>query len=76
MSTLVDDNKTAELDAVENVEIASNQQEHHASGTVKLYQDGAVILVPTPSPDPKGDILIKVYSFLGQSSADFARISY
>jgi len=42
------------VDAVENVVDKPHHESHDASGTVNLYQDGTVVLVPTPSPDPKG----------------------
>ena len=43
-----------DVDAVENVIDKPHHESHDASGTVNLYQDGTVVLVPTPSPDPKG----------------------
>lgn len=43
-----------DVDAVENVVDKPHHESHDASGTVNLYQDGTVVLVPTPSPDPKG----------------------
>ncbi|KAI8668602.1 hypothetical protein NCS57_00671900 [Fusarium keratoplasticum] len=40
-----------EITAVEDIK--HDKSSHHASGTVNLYHDGAVVLIPTPSPDPK-----------------------
>ncbi|UPL01266.1 hypothetical protein LCI18_012200 [Fusarium solani-melongenae] len=40
-----------EIAAVEDIK--HDKSSHHASGTVNLYHDGAVVLIPTPSPDPK-----------------------
>ncbi|KAJ3540247.1 hypothetical protein NM208_g5148 [Fusarium decemcellulare] len=37
-----------EIDAIEDVKI--DQPTNNASGTVNLYHDGAVVLVPTPNP--------------------------
>ncbi|KIL90281.1 hypothetical protein FAVG1_06011 [Fusarium avenaceum] len=43
----------AGADAIEDVVKNPHHESHDASGTVNLYQDGTVVLVPTPSPDPK-----------------------
>lgn len=43
-----------DVDAVEDIIKTPHHEAHDASGTVNLYQDGTVVLVPTPSPDPKG----------------------
>ncbi|KAH6952929.1 major facilitator superfamily domain-containing protein [Fusarium avenaceum] len=43
----------AGADAIEDVIKNPHHESHDASGTVNLYQDGTVVLVPTPSPDPK-----------------------
>lgn len=34
--------------------------EPQAHGTVQLLQGGSVVLIPTPSPDPKGEIPVLV----------------
>lgn len=47
-------NMKPDVDAVENVVKDPHHESHDASGTVNLYQDGTVVLIPTPSPDPKG----------------------
>jgi hypothetical protein len=46
----------ASIAAIEDIglKIPSKLHEHSASGTVQLFQDDAVVLIPTPSPDPKG----------------------
>lgn len=43
-------------DATHHEELALSKEatKHQASGTVRLIEDGEVILIPTPSPDPKG----------------------
>lgn len=47
------------VDAV-HVETADRRDgpkaEPQAHGTVQLLQGGSVVLIPTPSPDPKGNI--------------------
>jgi hypothetical protein len=47
----------AGVDAIEDVVKNPHHESYDASGTVNLYQDGTVVLVPTPSPDPKGTFL-------------------
>ena len=31
--------------------------QHNPTGTVKLVEDGEVVLIPTPSPDPRGMVI-------------------
>ncbi|KAM0544238.1 hypothetical protein ACHAPJ_011927 [Fusarium lateritium] len=50
-----------DVDAVENVVKNSHHESHNASGTVNLYQDGTVVLVPTPSPDPKDPLNLPIW---------------
>jgi hypothetical protein len=36
-------------------EVTASKAEHHnPTGTVTLLEDGEIILIPTPSPDPRG----------------------
>jgi hypothetical protein len=38
-----------------HLEFAMSKPEHHNPiGTVTLLEEGEVILIPTPSPDPRG----------------------
>lgn len=39
---------------VEDIEMNKADAHHQARGTVQLLDDNTVILIPTPSPDPKG----------------------
>ncbi|KAH7176915.1 major facilitator superfamily domain-containing protein [Dactylonectria macrodidyma] len=48
-----------ELDAIED--IGNNGSHNHGSGTVNLYQDGSVVLIPTPSPDPKDPLNLPLW---------------
>ncbi|KAJ4267077.1 hypothetical protein NW762_003175 [Fusarium torreyae] len=50
-----------DVDAVENVVKNPHHESHNASGTVNLYQDGTVVLVPTPSPDPKDPLNLPIW---------------
>lgn len=63
-----------DVDAVENITKDPHLEIHDASGTVNLYQDGTVVLVPTPSPDPKGmfaiSIELRCYCFSNLSPLD------
>ncbi|KAM0347673.1 hypothetical protein ACHAPU_004687 [Fusarium lateritium] len=54
-----------EVDAVETVVKNPHHESHDASGTVNLYQDGTVVLVPTPSPDPKDPLNLPVWRKYG-----------
>lgn len=38
----------------EELVLAKEAARHQATGTVRLIEDGEVILIPTPSPDPRG----------------------
>lgn len=38
----------------EELALAKEVARHQATGTVRLIDDGEVILIPTPSPDPRG----------------------
>ncbi|CAJ0550875.1 Ff.00g108050.m01.CDS01 [Fusarium sp. VM40] len=51
----------AGIDAIEDVIKNPHHESHDASGTVNLYQDGTVVLVPTPSPDPKDPLNLPVW---------------
>ena len=31
------------------------------TGTVKLVEDGEIVLIPTPSPDPRGKVHIQLF---------------
>lgn len=42
---------------VEDIEMNKSDAPHQARGTVQLLDDNTVILIPTPSPDPKGIVL-------------------
>lgn len=47
------------VSAIEDVDIGKQQgmsDTHEARGTVKLLDKGVTILIPTPSPDPKGEL--------------------
>lgn len=52
-------NARSSIDAI-HIETADHRDEpragRQAHGTVQLLQDGSVVLIPTPSPDPKGNI--------------------
>ncbi|KAF9773969.1 hypothetical protein IL306_008106 [Fusarium sp. DS 682] len=50
-----------DVDAVEDVIKTPHHESHDASGTVNLYQDGTVVLVPAPSPDPKDPLNLPVW---------------
>ncbi|KAF5645851.1 HOL1 [Fusarium tjaetaba] len=50
-----------DVDAVEDIIKTPHHEAHDASGTVNLYQDGTVVLVPTPSPDPKDPLNLPVW---------------
>ncbi|KAK6716658.1 hypothetical protein SNK04_007610 [Fusarium graminearum] len=54
-------NMKPDVDAVENVVKDPHHESHDASGTVNLYQDGTVVLIPTPSPDPKDPLNLPVW---------------
>ncbi|KAF4985633.1 hypothetical protein FGRMN_11143 [Fusarium graminum] len=54
-----------DIDSVENVVTNPHHESHDASGTVNLYQDGTVVLVPTPSPDPKDPLNLPVWRKYG-----------
>ncbi|KAM0211163.1 hypothetical protein ACHAQI_005461 [Fusarium lateritium] len=49
------------VDAIEDAIKTPHHESHDASGTVNLYQDGTVVLVPTPSPDPKDPLNLPVW---------------
>ncbi|KAM0239472.1 hypothetical protein ACHAP5_008328 [Fusarium lateritium] len=49
------------VDAIEDAIMTPHQESHDASGTVNLYQDGTVVLIPTPSPDPKDPLNLPVW---------------
>lgn len=53
MSSTTYDLKDA-MSTVEDIEMSQASGHHHARGTVKLLDENTVILIPTPSPDPKG----------------------
>lgn len=53
MSTPTDDLKDV-MSTIEDIEASQANGHHQARGTVKLLDDNTVILIPTPSPDPKG----------------------
>lgn len=42
------------VDTIEGSATKVTAQEDQAYGTVQLLQGGSVVLIPTPSPDPKG----------------------
>lgn len=50
------DKESPEIDAIEDV--GNDVGKIQGSGTVNLFQDGSVVLIPTPSPDPKGSFLM------------------
>lgn len=58
------------VDAV-HIEKADRQggptAEPQAHGTVQLLQGGSVVLIPTPSPDPKGNIQLLVWLYKFES---------
>ncbi|KAM0540457.1 hypothetical protein ACHAO7_011190 [Fusarium culmorum] len=54
-------NMKPDVDAVENVVKDPYHESHDASGTVNLYQDGTVVLIPTPSPDPKDPLNLPIW---------------
>jgi hypothetical protein len=54
MSLPKDDLKNS-ASTVEDVEMNKADVHHQARGTVQLLDQGTVILIPTPSPDPKGN---------------------
>ncbi|KAH6637830.1 major facilitator superfamily transporter [Boeremia exigua] len=41
------------MSTIEDIEASQEIEHHRARGTVKLLDDNTVILIPTPSPDPK-----------------------
>ena len=46
-----------DVSIIENVGMEKKRVDAHTGGTtggVNLFTDGAVVLIPTPSPDPKG----------------------
>jgi hypothetical protein len=43
-----------------------SRAEPHAHGTVQLLQGGSVVLIPTPSPDPKGEFPVLCSVLLGE----------
>lgn len=47
-------NKGADATHHEELVLAKEAAQYQASGTVRLIEDGEVILIPTPSPDPRG----------------------
>lgn len=55
-------------DAVHHEEfaLAKEAATHNATGTVRLIEDGEVILIPTPSPDPRGIYIYTQYLSLMQ----------
>jgi hypothetical protein len=54
-----------------HLEFAMSKPEYHnPTGTVTLLEEGEVILIPTPSPDPRG---INLYLDLCASLADCVR---
>lgn len=51
----MDSHNKAQATSIDDVE--SDKSSHPAvatSGGVNLYKDNAIVLIPTPSPDPKG----------------------
>lgn len=46
--------KGADATHYEELALAKEAAKHRATGTVRLIEDGEVILIPTPSPDPRG----------------------
>ena len=47
---------------IEDVDVGKQQglsDTHEARGTVKLLDQGVTILIPTPSPDPKGEFTMQ-----------------
>ena len=46
--------KGADATHHEELALAKEAARHQATGTVRLIEDGEVILIPTPSPDPRG----------------------
>jgi hypothetical protein len=46
--------KNADATHHEELALAKEAARHQATGTVRLIEDGEVILIPTPSPDPRG----------------------
>lgn len=54
MSLPKDDLKNS-ASTVEDVEMSKMEVHHQARGTVQLLDQNTVILIPTPSPDPKGN---------------------
>jgi hypothetical protein len=46
-----------DVSIIENVGMEKKRGDAHSGSTtggVNLFTDGAVVLIPTPSPDPKG----------------------
>lgn len=46
--------KGADATHHEELALAKEAAQNQATGTVRLIEDGEVILIPTPSPDPRG----------------------
>ncbi|KAF7554868.1 hypothetical protein G7Z17_g2579 [Cylindrodendrum hubeiense] len=53
------DKETPEIDTIEDVK--NHDVQNQGSGTVNLFQDGSVVLIPTPSPDPKDPLNLPVW---------------
>ncbi|KDN63937.1 putative major facilitator superfamily transporter [Colletotrichum sublineola] len=51
LPTAKDDGPSADTIEITDAQVCSDG--HKAYGTVQLLQDGSVVLIPTPSPDPK-----------------------
>lgn len=44
------------VETIEGSATKVTTQEYQTYGTVQLLQGGSVVLIPTPSPDPKGKV--------------------
>ncbi|KAH7009495.1 major facilitator superfamily domain-containing protein [Ilyonectria destructans] len=53
------DKESPEIDAIED--IGNDVGKIQGSGTVNLFQDGSVVLIPTPSPDPKDPLNLPIW---------------
>ncbi|KAJ8118344.1 hypothetical protein OPT61_g659 [Boeremia exigua] len=64
MASPTDDIKDA-MSRIENIEAGHTNNHQQARGTVKLLDENTVILIPTPSPDPKDPLnLPKWHKFI------------
>lgn len=42
--------------------VTKDSAQNVPTGTVKLVEDGEIVLIPTPSPDPRGKVSIQLFS--------------